>query len=186
MDFIKTLLVHSVVFGGILVVGTIGLVSSLAISRQRSRTRSMERLGLVLLCVAMVSTLVGCGKSTGRLAVSGEVTLDGQAIESGSILFQPKGEGPKVGARIKEGKYRFDTSDGPLTGEYKVEIYADAKDPFPMDDPEAFAEQMEKDPEALQPTNAVPAYYNSRSTLTADPNPQKLTFNFNLKKENND
>lgn len=186
MDLIKTLLVHSVVFGGIVVVGAIGLVSSLALSRQRSRMRTMKRLGLIWLCVALVTTVNGCGKSTGRLAVSGEVTLDGQAIESGSILFQPKGEGPKVGARIKEGKYRFDTSDGPLSGEYKVEIYADSKDPFPMDDPEAFAEQMEKDPEALKPTNEVPAHYNSQSTLTADPNPQKLTFNFNLKKDKNE
>lgn len=70
------------------------------------------------LCAAAVA-LTGCGKSgePARYRVSGIVTLDGEPIPFGEVLFTPdaskKNSGPQGKAPIKDGK--FDTSfDGGL------------------------------------------------------------------------
>jgi len=59
------------------------------------------------LLIAML--LAGCGKQhkypTAHLA--GNVSIDGQPIESGKIVFLPRGDtaGPTVGAEIRSGHY---------------------------------------------------------------------------------
>ncbi|HEY4259942.1 MAG TPA: hypothetical protein VGM98_07275 [Schlesneria sp.] len=70
----------------------------------------------------------GCGGTGGpeRAIVSGEVTFDGQPIETGVIAFIPDGatKGPTAGAAIQNGRYATPASSGPVLGPHRVEIVA--------------------------------------------------------------
>src|SRR5688572_116279 len=79
---------------------------------------------LFSLCLAVV-LLPGCGGSDGpeRYAVSGSVTLDGQPLDSGSILFGPEGDGGNGGgATITNGEYSIPADSGLVAGKYRVRI----------------------------------------------------------------
>ena len=76
---------------------------------------------IVLLCVSMC--LTGCGGAKGPPTgtVSGNVTLDGKPLETGSIAFIPKtGDAPTSGAKIVKGYY---SATVPL-GKKRIEIRA--------------------------------------------------------------
>lgn len=78
-----------------------------------------------LACLVLLPVL-GCGGSAGTF--SGSVTLDGVAIEEGSILFIPEGPtGQATGDAIKGGKYSLSGKQAPAPGRYKVEIRAGRK-----------------------------------------------------------
>lgn len=83
-------------------------------------------LRLALLIVVL--PLAGCGKSgVNRVAVSGKVTFQGQAVPSGMISFTPdatKGNrGPQGLARIVDGAYSTeDNGKGSVLGPQLVEI----------------------------------------------------------------
>ncbi|ADB15746.1 hypothetical protein Psta_1063 [Pirellula staleyi DSM 6068] len=67
-----------------------------------------SRLGWLSLCfsLALLVTIAGCGDSSGEVIVTGNVTLDGNPIETGSITFLSEAaDGPTGGGVIKDGKY---------------------------------------------------------------------------------
>lgn len=173
MDIVKMILMHLVVIGGFVVVGAMAVVTARVI--RRKGTRFLPKTSIVILLL-----LAGCGQTNGRLAVVGEVSLDGKAVQSGSILFVPETRGPKVGTKIKNGHFQFTNDNGPLTGSYRVEIFADEQDAIPLDDPLSFTKQMEESPERIVPSNSIPEVFNRRSQLTASPSPGNLQINFNL------
>lgn len=91
------------------------IASRLSPFRHAAATRVLASLsGLVL--------LTGCSDTTGRQEVSGEVTLAGQPLKEGQILFRPLEKGPTAAGRIVDGAFRLDASKGPLPGPYKVSI----------------------------------------------------------------
>ena len=124
---------------------------------------SDHRAWLTLLLFAFL-VLSGCGKAKPqRLAVSGRVTVDGQPLEIGSILFQPEGRGPKSGGMIQGGVFSIAASTGPQAGEYVVGIQAPKLSPgtvLPTEESARF-EVLTRNEERL------PARYNARSTLRA-------------------
>lgn len=68
----------------------------------KSDSRPINLLVLLALCV--ISTLVGCGGSTG--SVQGSVSYEGTPIQKGMITFTPvDGKGSIVGCNIENGKY---------------------------------------------------------------------------------
>ncbi|MDR1486041.1 MAG: hypothetical protein LBT09_14635 [Planctomycetaceae bacterium] len=78
---------------------------------------------ILILCVFFA----GCTNSNpqGRLAVEGEVTLNGRPLAQGSISFDPSGtQGVKTqsGGEIKNGKYTIAAPQGLVAGEYTVRI----------------------------------------------------------------
>jgi hypothetical protein len=78
----------------------------------------------------MTPLAAGCGEDNGRLSVSGVVTLDGAALDKGSILLTSMGGGPLVssGAMIENGAYVVPEEHGLLPGTYLVQISsADSK-----------------------------------------------------------
>ena len=80
---------------------------------------------LALGCLAgLLPLLCGCGEKATGQAVSGSVTLDGQPLEEGQILFTPLQEGPSANAEIKGGRYQLPKARGPGPGKYRVEIRA--------------------------------------------------------------
>jgi hypothetical protein len=91
----------------------------------------MRRLFIIILMLLFFS---GCTNSNpqGRLPIIGEVTLNGQPLESGSISFDPIGsqtERLQSGGQIINGKYEITAPQGLVPGEYQVRITSMIIDP---------------------------------------------------------
>jgi hypothetical protein len=73
-----------------------------------------------------VSVLSGCDSGDGlaRARVWGDVLVDGEPLEKGSINFFPAGDaqGPSAGGVISGGKYDISQPTGPVVGQNRVEI----------------------------------------------------------------
>ena len=65
-----------------------------------------------------------CSESVTGEAVSGTVTLNGEPLEEGQILFTPLQAGQAANAEIKAGRYEIPENRGPSPGKYRVEIRA--------------------------------------------------------------
>jgi hypothetical protein len=82
---------------------------------------------LNLLCCRLIAgfailALAGCGSSQGGSIVSGQVTLDGQPLANGQIVFEPQGQGKMSVAQIGNGDYCLPKSFGLQPGTYTVRI----------------------------------------------------------------
>ena len=80
-------------------------------------------LAVITLLVVIVCS--GCGRGNpNRAEVHGTVTLDGQALDQGTISFLPSGQtkGPAAGASIVDGSYSISADAGPAIGTNRVEI----------------------------------------------------------------
>ncbi|WP_166827937.1 carboxypeptidase-like regulatory domain-containing protein [Thalassoroseus pseudoceratinae] len=79
-----------------------------------------------LLCIS--ATLVGCGSDDplNRQAVSGMVSLKGEPLDTGSISFEPKGDGTTVGggATITDGNFEIKQERGLPPGTYLVRVFS--------------------------------------------------------------
>lgn len=128
----------------------------------------MSFVALGLWC-AMAMCFAGCGgDGENRAAVHGTVTLDGQPVENGSILFTPIEEtkGQVAGGPIQGGRFQLDEKVGAAVGWNRVEIRAQRKTGKMVQKP--FAPVRETIPEQVE---AVPARYNSESTLRFEVKP---------------
>lgn len=100
----------------------------------------------------LILTVIGC--SSGEVAVSGTVTLDGKPLEEGNIAFRPLPVLATLEATsglVKGGKYQIKVRPG----QNQVEITAikpipGPKDPFGMGPP---------------PKSIIPEKYNTKSEL---------------------
>jgi hypothetical protein len=76
---------------------------------------------LLALCMAL-----GCGDGRAkRVPISGRVTIDGQPLVHGSVLFRPANGRSAGGALDSEGRYVltcFEKGDGAIPGDYAVAI----------------------------------------------------------------
>lgn len=118
------------------------------------------RIGALSLACALL-LLAGCS-SESRRAVSGEVSLDGEPVNGGSIVFLPNGAGSSKGAaEIVEGKYSIPVEQGLPPGSYRVEInwMKPTGKQIPSGDPGMLMDER---------AEAMPAKFNSASTLTAE------------------
>jgi hypothetical protein len=122
-----------------------------------------ERAGWVAGLIAGVLLLAasGCGRSqTGRMEVSGEVSLDGVALDQGVISFRDgAGELPSSEASIIAGVYRIPREKGLMPGLYKVAI--DSADP-------SGATASPTEYSMSIPVSRIPLKYNGESVLTAE------------------
>ena len=97
--------------------------------------------------------------------VEGQVTLDGKALASGAIDFeQADGQGRVFGGDIEEGSYRIEIPEAQARGTSVVRIISPQptgrKVPAgPPASPGAMIDEI---------ADAVPARYNTRSTLKVD------------------
>ena len=128
---------------------------------------------------AALLVAAGCGKTGGldRGAVEGRVTLDGQEIVEGSIIFTPTGDtkGMVAGGIIQNGHYQIAASRGPVVGKNRVAIHASRKTGHKVQS--AMAEPGTMTDEIVE---AVPLRYNANSTLDRDIAAGKNTLDFEL------
>ncbi|QDU74488.1 hypothetical protein Pan97_14960 [Bremerella volcania] len=118
---------------------------------------------VLMLCVSTSTLfLAGCGASAdplNRQAVRGEVTLDSQPLDNGSISFDPQDreKGRPGGATILDGKFALERQRGLPPGTYTVRVNsADAQT-------EAVGEPGESRRLAKE---RIPSQWNSKSEQT--------------------
>ena len=95
-------------------------------------------------------------------SVHGKVTLDGEAVSMGSIVFLPAaGSGTKAAAAIENGLYSIPTAEKMRPGSYRVEIswHKSTGRKIASADPGMTIDETRE---------VVPARYNAASTLTAE------------------
>jgi len=132
---------------------------------------------LRLLASLLVSLLaIGCGSSgPPRAAVQGNVTWEGESIETGTINFIPTGDGPAATGSIQNGEYSLPKGSGPVIGECRVEIFAmkdfglqEAGPPHPPGTKIEVVKQI------------IPTEYNNSSELTVSINDGDNSHDFML------
>jgi hypothetical protein len=119
---------------------------------------------IALACAAL---LTGCGGSdVARAPIEGRVTIAGQPLASGRILFVPlsPNAGPAASARVVDGEYCLSTGEGPAVGQNRVEVEADADIGFAIDDEAAFAQRRGRP----LPPDPIPPEFNTRSQLVVE------------------
>jgi hypothetical protein len=114
--------------------------------------------GLLLLMVCCANA-AGSGCAS-RVAVKGEVTLDGQAVGPGNIAFYPEPgtESRPASAAIIDGKYEIEPSRLPGPGTFKVHISWSKKTgrQIPSADPGFMMDEVQE---------IIPSRYNVETTL---------------------
>lgn len=118
------------------------------------------------LLVVTFAVTCGCGsEEPSRGTVQGRVTVGGQPLPRGRILFLPQvPPGPAVSAVIQDGAYALPAREGPLVGQNRVEVEGELNLGFALDDEQAFAQRQG----APLPPNPIPPQFNRQSALTTD------------------
>ncbi len=132
-------------------------------------------------CAVVFMVLIavtGCSDSN-RGTVSGQVTLDGQPINVGSITFLPsdRSSGQGTGGRIQDGKYLLEGSAAPLIGNYMVQIRAFRKSGQMVRPAYAGPDA----PMVEGSEEAVAVEYNGKTTLEIDVQPGHNEANWEVK-----
>jgi hypothetical protein len=121
-------------------------------------------LGVVFLTPVLL--FAGCGRRSDRLALSGEVALDGSPLVQGSIRLTSTGTGKlfATGAMIQNGEFHVPQEKGLPPGTYRVEISSPDTNAPPVVYKSAPGEP------ALPPTapERIPPEYNSQSKHSVD------------------
>jgi hypothetical protein len=121
------------------------------------------RNALVMFAVAAA----GCGNAGPvRAPIRGKVTVGGQPLAAGRILFTPiaPNQGPATSAVITAGEYKIPKDEGPVVGNNRVEVEADLNLGFAIDDEAAFAKRGGKP----LPPNAIPPQFNRESQFVVE------------------
>lgn len=124
-------------------------------------------IGLLLLVISFVA---GCGLSgPAHSAAEGSVTIGGQPLSGGRIIFTPvaPSQGPAVSIRIAAGRYKASKAAGPVVGKNRVEVEADLALGFALDDEEAFARRGA----APLPASLIPPDFNTTAQLSVEIKP---------------
>lgn len=126
----------------------------------------IEHSPMLSLLLPMFLIVVGCAKSdSNRGDIRGEVKLDGQMIEQGSILFVPieDTQGTATGGNIANGIYQLSGTAAPMIGHYRVEIHALRKTGKKIQKPYSQSGEM-----IDEQVEAIPPSFNSASTLCVE------------------
>ena len=129
--------------------------------RIRTDIAYWHRASLALMVGASLLSVGGCGVDNplGRLAVSGSVTLDGEALESGTVQFSPRDPaGVGTGAPIEAGRYTIAIEHGLPPGDYDVRITSPDTAAAPAGPPGPLG------PPAVE--DRIPPRYNTETELS--------------------
>jgi hypothetical protein len=133
---------------------------------------------ILTLYLSVFLIAVGCDShATDRGVVRGEVTLDGQLLEQGSIVFTPIDgtKGIVAGGNIKNGQYQLSEDKGPAVGRNHVAIRAVRKSGKMIQKPMSPQGKMIE-----EVVEAIPPRFNSATTLKVEIKPEANTLNFEV------
>lgn len=136
----------------------------------------MHRLSISFLALSLLAiALPGCNQGGGFSAVTGTVTFDGKPIKVGTITFESvatdsAGGSRMIMTRIRDGKYKFESTDGPAPGQHKVAVKAFneavAEDTAPAG--KNNKQTPTRETGNVEPENYIPPQFNTETTLTVD------------------
>jgi len=121
-------------------------------------------LSLLLICGGAL--LLGCGKADlPRGSVTGQVTIGGQPLQAGRVIFTPIAptQGPATSVVVEAGRYELPERRGPIIGQHRVEVEAELDLGYAIDDEAAYALNAHKP----KPANPIPPEYGRQSKLVA-------------------
>jgi hypothetical protein len=104
---------------------------------------------------SLLTLLSGCsGGDPYRVAVAGHVQVDGTPLPRGTVQFVPDAgtPGPAVVAEVVAGKFELAREQGPITGDYQIEVYAAPNVEFDVTDDLAYAAAQAKSQKPLDLT----------------------------------
>ena len=100
------------------------LLNSARSTQATSFGRHTSSASLILLLVTIA--LIGCGDGRPkRLAVSGQVLIDGKPLGYGFVRFVPQGSRPSGGRLDEQGRFTlscYGANDGIIPGVHRVEV----------------------------------------------------------------
>ena len=124
-------------------------------------------VGNAITLLSITAAAAGCGNSgPTRAPIRGKVTVAGQPLAAGRILFTPisPNQGPATSAVVTAGEYEIPEEDGPVVGANRVEVEAELNLGFAIDDEAAFAKRGGKP----LPPNPIPPRFNRESQLVVE------------------
>jgi len=140
------------------------------ITKVEGTMRLRFRANLFAAFVVAAVILTGCGGRKDLGTVTGTVTLDGEPLPDAQVEFSPANSGTtSYGKTDSKGVYTMASSgnaEGAALGENKVKIMT--------------ADVIERDGEEVVVKEKLPDRYHKKTTLTADVQPGKNTFDFAL------
>ena len=148
---------------------------------RRFNTAATRVCGSSLLCGVLFSAgilafLSGCADDSGRFAIAGTVTYQGEPLESGNLVLRPLEAGQTTGTKIEQGSFRISRSNGLLPGKYRVEIKAMRAVGEKYIDSESGQEEQDR-------IQFIPRRYNTNSELVIEVTAgNENTFPFELTK----
>jgi hypothetical protein len=117
--------------------------------------------GLPISALGALMVVAGCGAKSSAV-IHGKVTLDGEPVTTGNIVFMSAvSAGPKAAAAIEQGNYAVSAHDKLRPGSYRVEISwrKPTGKKIASADPGVMIDETRE---------AVPARYNTDSTLSVE------------------
>lgn len=130
----------------------------------------MIRCSLAAFAAVWAIAALGCGNVDGRYPVSGNVTLQGQPLASGAIIFESADGGSRGGTTITDGEYSLPADQGLLPGAYTVRVSAVQSQAEVTGPPGPEAAAIE-----LANKDIIPDEFNAQSTLKHEVGPDKPT-----------
>lgn len=123
-------------------------------------------------CLTISISGCGGGNSAGLLSISGQITLDGQALPDATVTFISDSGQISAGKTDEQGKYKLVSGTGETgaaPGQYRVEISAS----------QAVEGKVDSEGEKIL-EQVVPDKYNQKTTLTADLSAPRDDLDFSL------
>lgn len=142
-------------------------------------TLARSRCMLLVVPLLIAVGITGCGEAPPkRIAITGTVKLNGQPVEHGSISFIPVADAPNLpaGGEIKAGEYTLTADAGPSSGKYRVEIRWSK----PTGKKVAMGSPAPPGTMVDEVKEAIPAKYNTQSTLEREITGDESTVDFDL------
>ena len=126
---------------------------------------SRGRYSVLLVFLLGMLAFAGCGPKSDLLGVTGEVSLDGTPVPSGSIRFTSVGtdQVSSTGTMIRDGKYAIPQERGLRPGTYQIVISAADENA-----PKVMARDASGRPQLEVSQEMIPAEYNVDSQKTVE------------------